>query len=72
MDIKLERSKNEVARLALLLDSVSPVKKLASGYSYVADASGRNIKSSDEVEIGDELNIYLAKGEIEAKVTGKL
>lgn len=71
MDIKLERSKNEVSRFALMLDSVSPVKKLASGYSYVADANGKNIKSSEQVEIGDEFRIYLSKGEIEAQVTGK-
>lgn len=71
MGIKLERSKHEVARLALMLDSVSPVKKLSSGYSFVSDASGKNVHSSSQVNVGDELKIYLAEGQIEAKVTDK-
>lgn len=71
MDMKLELSKHEVARLALMLDSVSPVKKLSSGYSFVSDASGKNVHSSSQVNVGDELKIYLAEGQIEAKVTDK-
>ena len=71
MDIKLERSKNEVARLSLMLDSVSPLKKLSSGYSFVENATGKNVKSSDDVEVGDSLRIYLSKGKLDVSVTGK-
>ena len=51
------------------LDASSPVKKLSSGFSYVTDEKGRNIKDSSQLKEGDTISILLAKGSIKAGVT---
>lgn len=68
---RLEMSRNEVARLALMLDTVSPVKKLSSGYSYIENESGKNIRTTDDVAVDELLKIYLAKGRLTVTVKEK-
>ena len=54
--------------LAGKLDGVSPAKKLAQGYSYTADTSGKAITSVSQVKSGDALTVYVSDGRIQAKV----
>lgn len=67
-DRRLTERKAALSKAAALLDGTSPLKKLASGYSYVTDESGRNVQKTDDVKIGDRLTIRLYEGKILADV----
>lgn len=59
-------------RLALYiarLKGLSPLEKLSSGYSYVEDLQGGNIRSVEQVQPGEQLVIRVQDGSIEAQVT---
>lgn len=53
------------------LEGLSPVAKLSSGFSYVSLEDGRNVKSIDTVEAGDNITIHVTDGKIKARVTDK-
>ena len=50
------------------LKALSPLDKLQSGFSYVADMEGKNIRSIKNVSPGDKLEINVADGIIGAEV----
>ena len=50
------------------LKGLSPLEKLKSGFSYVEDESGKNIRSVNEVTSGQELLIRVQDGNILTKV----
>lgn len=57
--------------LALYIErmkAVSPLEKLNSGFSYVEDGSGKNIRSVTQVGEGDSLRIRVSDGVIDTKV----
>ena len=49
---------------------LSPLEKLTSGYSYVEDEQGRNMRSVSQVQKGDKVKINVSDGQVEAAVTG--
>lgn len=51
------------------MKGLSPLEKLSSGYSYVENAAGRNVRSVIQVQEGDLIRINVRDGKIEAKVT---
>ena len=51
------------------MKGLSPLEKLSSGYSYVENAEGRNVRSVSQVQTGDLIKINVRDGKIEAKVT---
>ncbi len=53
------------------MKGLSPLEKLSQGYSYTADRNGKKITSTDQVQPGDLLQIYVADGQILAEVTDK-
>lgn len=58
-------------RFDTALQSLSPLAILDRGYALVFDSSGKLLKSSDAVSIGDEISARLARGQIQAVVTKK-
>ena len=48
------------------LKGLSPLYKLKSGYSYVTDKDGNNIKSAGDVKKGQELVMYMQDGQVSA------
>jgi exodeoxyribonuclease VII large subunit len=52
------------------LKGLSPLDRLRTGYSYVSDDDGRNIRSIESVHEGDNLRIYVSDGLIKAKCEG--
>ncbi len=52
------------------LKGLSPLDRLRTGYAYVSTDDGRNIRSIDGVNKGDELKIYVRDGMIKAKCEG--
>lgn len=51
------------------MKGLSPLEKLTSGYSYVEDASGRNVRSAAKVSEGELLRIRMKDGCVETRVT---
>ena len=58
LDIYIERMKG-----------LSPLNRLRSGYSYVEDQTGKNIRSVRQVQEGQEIYIMVSDGVIDARVT---
>ncbi len=70
MHERLDSTKHRLSVDAARLDGVSPLIRLTQGYSYTADASGKNVRSTDDVAAGDKISVYVTDGRIEATVTG--
>ncbi len=51
------------------MKGLSPLERLCSGYSYVEDAEGKNIRSVRQVQEGQEIHILVSDGVIDARVT---
>ncbi|MDY3888925.1 MAG: exodeoxyribonuclease VII large subunit [Agathobacter sp.] len=64
-----QNKKQVFALLMAKLEGQSPMKKLQSGYAYVADATGKRITRVAEVQKGQELEISMQDGSVLAKVS---
>jgi exodeoxyribonuclease VII large subunit len=53
---------------ALTLDERSPLKILERGYAIAYDASGKVLRSPDQVAIGNDIAVRIAQGELGAIV----
>ena len=62
---------SELARSAAALDALSPLKVLSRGYSIVRGPDGHVLSDASHVEDGDTLQLLLAKGTLDATVTGR-
>lgn len=61
-------------RLALSIErmkGLSPLEKLSSGYAYLTDASGKNIRSVEQVSVDMKLRVQLVDGNFDVLVTRK-
>lgn len=58
LDVYIERMKG-----------LSPLEKLSSGYSYVSDEAGRNIRSVEQVKEGQKVTVRVKDGAFGAVVT---
>ncbi len=65
---KLMRSRHLLDVDIEKLKALSPLDKLKSGFSYVVDSEGKNVKSIDDVNTGQALDIYVSDGTIKATV----
>lgn len=66
-----DRGKEARHRLAIQiekLNGLSPVRKLNQGFAYVEEADGGVVKSIRQVEMGDELTVYVTDGLIRTSV----
>ena len=68
---RLGDRQNRLAQLQALLRERSPLVILSRGYSITRDASGKIIRDADQVSLGDQIMIRLAKGELGASVGEK-
>ena len=71
METLLNNLKHRMALDAGRLHGVSPLTRLSSGFSYVSDASGKNVKSVKDVNEGEMLSINVTDGLIKANVVSK-
>ncbi|MCR5254436.1 MAG: exodeoxyribonuclease VII large subunit [Acetatifactor sp.] len=65
--------KNKKHTLAIYIErlkGLSPLDKLSSGFSYVMDENGKNVKSIYQANVGDMLTVKMKDGDLFAKVTG--
>lgn len=68
MKLKLERKRHELALNVNRLEGLSPLNKLKSGYSYVSLEGGSSLKSIKQVNSGDNIDIFLLDGRVNARV----
>ena len=60
--------KHRVAILSERMERVSPLRKLSSGYAYVAGSDGKAVTSTTQVQRGDEVTIHVLDGRLKADV----
>ena len=53
------------------LEERSPFQLLERGYAIAYDASGKVLRSPDQVALGDEISVRLARGRLDATVRRK-
>jgi exodeoxyribonuclease VII large subunit len=63
---------HRLAHFRSLLDERSPITILNRGYSITRDANGTIVSDAAKVEVGNELSIRLARGQLGAKVSEKI
>lgn len=66
----LEPYKNEMGLFAGKLEALSPVRVLARGYAYAQDENGSYIKEAEDLTVGQNVSVHVAKGSFDAQVTG--
>ena len=71
MDRLLIARRRRVEAAALQLQERSPFQLLERGYAIAYDASGRVLRSPDQVELGTDISVRLARGRLEATVRNK-
>jgi exodeoxyribonuclease VII large subunit len=71
MDRLLVARRRRLESATLRLQERSPFQLLERGYAIVYDASGRVVRSAEQVAIGSEIAVRLARGEIDATVRNK-
>lgn len=64
MQARLESARRQLAHLAQMLDSLSPLATLQRGYAIISDEQGKVITAPDQVRVGQSLQARLAKGAI--------
>jgi exodeoxyribonuclease VII large subunit len=67
----LTEQRNRLSQVAAILKERSPLTILNRGYSITRDAAGRIVRDAEQVSIGDDLAIRLARGELGATVKTK-
>jgi exodeoxyribonuclease VII large subunit len=55
-------------RLRLQLEERGPLRVLERGYAICTDAAGNLVRAANQVAIGDEVNVQLARGRLGAQV----
>ena len=68
ISIKVKDHKAKLIELITKLDSLSPLKTLARGYSLTMDTSGKVVNSVKEIQKDDELTIRFQDGSTNVKV----
>lgn len=70
---KLQHLRQQQASLSLTLHAVSPLATLDRGYAIVQRSSDNSVvKSTEQIAVGDSLNIRLAQGQLATEVTALL
>lgn len=65
---KIRRQRQELAQKQLLLKALSPERWLKRGLALISTSSGEAISGLASVKIGDQLNIRMSDGTLEARV----
>ncbi len=70
MDRLLQVRRHQTELYIQRMKGLSPLEKLSSGYSYVSDQKGKNIRSVKQVETGQCVTVRVMDGSFEASVKG--
>jgi exodeoxyribonuclease VII large subunit len=70
-DRSLRHKRERLDRLRLQLHERSPLRVLERGYAIATDSTGKILRSSAEVAVGDAVNLRLHQGRLTTSVTSK-
>ena len=68
MSLSFEKTKRRLEVAAARLNGLSPLAKLASGYSYIEDKNGHNVSSVKGLHEGDSVKISFSDGSANAVI----
>jgi exodeoxyribonuclease VII large subunit len=71
LDRRLIAKRHQYEKVKLQLDERGPLRLLERGYAVAYDASGKVLRSSDQLSVGDEISVRLARGGLDAIVRRK-
>ncbi len=71
IDRGLMAKRRRLEAAALQLEERSPFQLLERGYAIAYDASGKVLRSPDQVALGDDISVRLARGQVDATVRRK-
>lgn len=71
VDRVLVAKRRRLEAAALQLEERSPFQLLERGYAIAYDASGKVLRSPDQVALGDDISVRLARGQLDATVRRK-
>ncbi len=71
IDRALIARRRRLEAAALQLEERSPFQLLQRGYAIAYDASGKVLRSPDQVALGDDISVRLAQGALDAEVRRK-
>jgi exodeoxyribonuclease VII large subunit len=71
VDRALIAKRHRYEKLKLQLEERSPLQLLARGYAIAYDASGKVLRSADQIAAGDDISVRLARGVLDATVRRK-
>ncbi|MEA2681640.1 MAG: exodeoxyribonuclease large subunit [Candidatus Binataceae bacterium] len=72
IDSAVETRRIRLGGIAKQLDAVSPLKVLDRGYAVIVNRrDGRTVADASAVEIGDELDVRLRRGRLNARTIGR-
>ena len=71
MERALVAKRQRLERLRVQLDERGPLRVLERGYAIVYDAAGNILRAAEQVAIGDEIAVQLARGRLAAEVKKK-
>jgi exodeoxyribonuclease VII large subunit len=76
LNVRMERfmagKHQQLERLRLQLDERSPLRVLERGYAICTDAAGNVVRGADQVSIGSEVSVQLARGRLGAEVRQRI
>ncbi len=70
MESVLNQKRHALALYIEKLKGLSPLEKLNSGFSYLENAQGKNIRSVTQVSVGERMTVRVKDGTIQTEVTG--
>lgn len=68
INIKLNDAKSKLAVYATKIEALSPLKRIANGYAYVADDLGNRISKVKDIKKDSIINLSFIDGKVSAKV----
>ena len=68
METSLQEARERLGLAAASLDALSPLAVLHRGYAIAQDASGKPLRDTSSVNVGDEVAVRLAKGKLNTRV----
>lgn len=71
-DLYLSSKRKTQVHFAAKLDALSPLKVLSRGYSVVKDQRGLPVKSIEQVEVGDMIQVKMIGGELDCRIENKV
>jgi exodeoxyribonuclease VII large subunit len=71
IDRALIAKRRRLEAAALQLEERSPFQLLERGYAIAYDAAGKVLRSPEQVALGDDISVRLARGQVDATVRRK-